>query len=211
MNSLLLQNFTETDFAPIDLSIDWISQQNLILASYESLEHYINKQLSVAKKPFGIGGFLEKRSIYQSSPHFNSSEKERNIHLGIDIWGPSDTPISMPFDGIIHSFAFNGEIQDYGATIITYHQALENCPYLLFGHLSRKDLEHIEVGIPVKKGMTIGHLGDRHDNGGWPPHLHIQVIVDIKDHFGDYPGVCSEVDLAYYKTQVLDPKPYIFK
>ncbi len=35
------------------------------------------------------------------------------------------------------------------------------------------------------------------ENGGWPPHLHFQVILDLFDEQGNYPGVCraSEWDV----------------
>ena len=43
------------------------------------------------------------------------------------------------------------------------------------------------------------------ENGDYPPHLHFQIILDIENFYGDYPGVCSENDLKYYSQNCPDP------
>jgi murein DD-endopeptidase MepM/ murein hydrolase activator NlpD len=70
--------------------------------------------------------------------------------------------------------------------------------YSLYGHLSRKSLEGLTVGMPVKKDEQIATLGDNTENGQWPPHLHFQLMFDMEGKFGDYPGVCkySEMESA---------------
>jgi len=35
--------------------------------------------------------------------------------------------------------------------------------------------------------------------------LHFQIIKDIKDYKGDYPGVCAAKDLKYYKNNCPNP------
>jgi hypothetical protein len=35
----------------------------------------------------------------------------------------------------------------------------------------------------------VAHLGDWHDNGGWAPHLHLQVIADLLGQHGNFFGV----------------------
>ena len=41
--------------------------------------------------------------------------------------------------------------------------------------------------------------------GGYAPHLHFQVIKEIGDNFGDFPGVCSKHEMEYYKQICPDP------
>jgi murein DD-endopeptidase MepM/ murein hydrolase activator NlpD len=57
-----------------------------------------------------------------------------------------------------------------------------------------ESLDYLHVGKVFIKGEVIGTIGDNKINGGWPPHLHFQIISDMLDKKGDYPGVCSLVD-----------------
>jgi murein DD-endopeptidase MepM/ murein hydrolase activator NlpD len=42
-------------------------------------------------------------------------------------------------------------------------------------------------GQVVKKGEIIATLGNITENGGWPPHLHFQIMRYILDWEGDFP------------------------
>jgi hypothetical protein len=56
-----------------------------------------------------------------------------------------------------------------------------------------------------KKGEIIGYIGDYNENGTWPPHLHFQIIEDLRNQIGDYPGVASEAESDFYLTNCPDP------
>tara|TARA_R110002110_G_scaffold60312_3_gene169896 strand:+ start:464 stop:673 length:210 start_codon:yes stop_codon:yes gene_type:complete len=51
----------------------------------------------------------------------------------------------------------------------------------------------------------IATLGDANINGDYPPHLHFQIIKDIQEYFGDYPGVCSEKYLEFFRVNCPNP------
>ena len=70
--------------------------------------------------------------------------------------------------------------------------------------MSAKDL-HFQAGDKIKAGEIFCSFGEPAENGNWPPHLHFQVIADIGNYFGDYPGVCSEKDRDYYLENCPDP------
>ena len=78
--------------------------------------------------------------MYARSSLFGSDsieqEEPRRLHLGVDIWGKEGTEIFAPLDGIVHSFAFNDNFGDYGATIILLHQQEGRQFFTLYGHLS---------------------------------------------------------------------------
>ncbi|HWQ15370.1 MAG TPA: aminotransferase class III-fold pyridoxal phosphate-dependent enzyme [Roseiflexaceae bacterium] len=61
--------------------------------------------------------------------------------------------------------------------------------YTLYGHLDGWALEHLALGQPVVPGQRIGSVGPPALNGDWPPHLHVQIILDLLDLEQDYPGV----------------------
>jgi 4-aminobutyrate aminotransferase-like enzyme len=50
-------------------------------------------------------------------------------------------------------------------------------------------LQHARPGQIIKKGDVIGWIGDETVNGGWVPHLHLQLITDMLEKQGDFPGV----------------------
>ncbi|MBL0357600.1 MAG: peptidoglycan DD-metalloendopeptidase family protein [Chitinophagaceae bacterium] len=151
---------------------------------------YINKKLSEANAAYGIGGYNEDRVLYKRSEHFDCNEK-RTIHLGIDIWGPAGTKVYTPVGGMVHSFAFNNHFGDYGATIILQHQLDTIVFHTLYGHASLKDIEQLHEGQYISRGEVLAHFGEPAENGDWPPHLHFQIIEDMRIKEGDYPGVCS--------------------
>jgi murein DD-endopeptidase MepM/ murein hydrolase activator NlpD len=82
--------------------------------------------------------------------------------------------------------------------------------YSLYGHLENKDLVQLEVGAPITRGQLLCHLGEPHENGGWPPHLHFQLIRDMQGFQGDYPGVCSLRDINFYANNCPDPAGFSF-
>jgi murein DD-endopeptidase MepM/ murein hydrolase activator NlpD len=114
----------------------------------------------------------------------------RRLHLGIDIWGPAGTKVMAPLQGIVHSFAFNNNDSDYGATLILTHNLDGTGFHTLYGHISLNSIKNLYEGQRVAKGEVIAEFGMRFENGNWPPHLHFQVIADMQDWKGDYPGVC---------------------
>ncbi len=115
----------------------------------------------------------------------------RRLHLGVDIWGPADTPVYAPLPATVHSFAFNSAYGDYGATLILQHEMEGIIFHTLYGHLSLKSIEDKREGQTIENGEWIATFGEPAENGHWPPHLHFQIIIDMKEAKGDYPGVCA--------------------
>jgi hypothetical protein len=68
-----------------------------------------------------------------------------------------------------------------------------------------EDMAEIDEGMPVAAGDLLCHLGNSDENGGWPPHLHFQLIRDLQGYRGDYPGVCAKRDVAFYAENCPDP------
>jgi murein DD-endopeptidase MepM/ murein hydrolase activator NlpD len=161
------------------------------IASTESFAHYINETLETNGCRYGIGGYAEHRTLYARSKHFDSDEEPRRLHLGTDIWGATGTKVMSPLDGIVHSFAFNNEDSDYGATIILTHNIDGFSFQTLYGHLSLNSIKNLHEGKHITAGQVFTEFGMRFENGNWPPHLHFQIILDIQNWQGDYPGVCK--------------------
>lgn len=112
-----------------------------------------------------------------------------------------------PVDLTIHSKRFNDNYLDYGGAIIT--KVNNNGPYLLFGHVSVNSLDKVIVNQQINRGQIIAELGDESENGGWPPHLHFQIILDIENYKGDYPGVVNENRLSFYTKNCPNPSSFV--
>ncbi len=198
--------FQQQDYLAIDLSVENEELKRIDLTSPEAMQQYIQDQLAHSAKKVAFGGYLEKRNLYKRSEHFSAvTTDERNIHIGMDIWAPADTSIQSPLEGKIHSFQNNINFGDYGPTIILEHLVQGIQFYTLYGHLSLASLDELKVGQQVEKGQKIAELGAPKINGDYAPHLHFQVIKNMQQKTGDYPGVCSKNNLVFYAENCPDP------
>ena len=164
---------------------------------------YINNELQRTNSRYAVGGYDENRTVYRKSELFDGTEP-RTVHLGIDVWGAAGTKVYAPLGGLVHSFALNNDFGDYGATIILQHQLDTKVFYTLYGHLRSSDLSQLKEGKYIIRGDTIGHFGEPKENGDWPPHLHLQVIEDMRVKKGDYPGVCALSEREKYLANCPD-------
>jgi len=205
--SVLNSSFSKDDYVKLDLSSNNIDLRTFDLSSSEILDDYITGYRIKNKAKIAYGGYLEKRNIYNRSSHFKPENKnnERNIHLGLDLWLETESPIFAPLDGIVHSCKNNENFGDYGPTIILKHVYEQINFYTLYGHLSIESISDLMVGQQITKGQLLATLGTPEINGDYAPHLHFQIIKDIENYIGDYPGVCSEDSLDFYAENCIDP------
>ena len=71
-------------------------------------------------------------------------------------------------------------------------------------HLSLLDIAQLSEGSYIIRGQVIGHFGEPRENGNWPPHLHFQIIKDMRVMKGDYPGVCTLSEREKYLSNCPD-------
>lgn len=190
-------------FAEIDLSVNNNGLPNTENAG--GFEDFIDSYLYKHNAVVVFGGYNEQRNLYKRSEIFNGNSEERNIHIGMDLWTKAGTPVLAALGGKIHSFDYNAGIGNYGPTIILEHQISQQQFYTLYGHLSLESISEIGIGETYSAGQQLATLGDASVNGDYAPHLHFQIIKDIQDNFGDYPGVCSKTDLTFYLENCPDP------
>ena len=211
-NKSLLHPMFEPDLTPantcmLDLSAANPEITNLDFRNVQELNNYVFGK--IASKVYGYGGYMEDREVYRRSPVFDVSPGEsRSIHLGIDVWTQARKPVMAPLDATIHSFQDNNSYGDYGPTIILQHQLEETTFYTLYGHLTADSLDGLFEGKKIEKGMEFCRVGNFPDNGDWPPHLHFQVIADMKGRKGDYFGVSSKAEQEIYRE--ICPDPVVF-
>jgi len=193
--------------AELDFSKENSTFPPSLFANTEAFEKAVESVLQQSGARYGYGGYAEHRSIYDTVSHFGYAKggESRTLHLGVDIWGAAGTPVMASFGGLVHSLAFNNHLGDYGATVILSHQMEDRIFYTLYGHLALSDIDNLRKGIYLVAGETFAHFGNSTENGGWPPHLHFQVIEHIGNYEGDYPGVCRYSERMAWLANSPDP------
>ncbi len=168
----------------------------------------INNALKAASAKIAVGRYLEPRLLYASDLfEYDDFEREsRTIHLGMDLFTEAGNRVVAPLGGEVFLFCDNKAPLDYGPLVVLRH--LTNAGeefYSLFGHLARTSLEGLSVGQRIETGEPFATLGQPHENGGWPPHLHIQLIIDLLELGTDFPGVCRASQVSIWQQFSLDP------
>jgi murein DD-endopeptidase MepM/ murein hydrolase activator NlpD len=198
-------DFTKTLPVIFDLSISSGEMEGIDLNNIEKFTKHIFSVLRRQDTQVGIGRYAEDRMIYRYRSLFKGRDENRSIHLGIDLFVEPGTKISTPLPAEVHSFANNQIHGDYGPTIILRHQ-LENVTFFtLYGHLSTQSLAGQHSGRRFAAGEVFARIGETQENGGWPPHLHFQIITDMGQWKGDFPGVTSPSLLERYLQLCPDP------
>lgn len=198
-------DLSEGEPAIFDFSAANTDLEHFPLNDVAELTEYLFERIVTHELPVGIGQYNEDRVLYRHSPLFDGDTERRSIHLGIDLFVPGGTPVSAPLDARIHSFADNDRLGDYGPTVILEHSLDGVGFHTLYGHLSRESLEPLAHGMDIAAGEPVGFVGEHHENGGWPPHLHFQIITDLLGNSGDFPGVAAPSERARWLELSPDP------
>ena len=209
------------DTLHLDLSVSslWIENE----AAFNDLTYFqykIERLQEANPHKIIAGGYLEPRPLYTSEDYdiqSNEGPISRCVHLGVDFWLPSKTPVHALLDGrVVMALDRKGE-KEYGGFVVLEHQIDAMHFYTLYGHLDPESIAAHKVGDALKKDSLIGLLGNKENNGNWAPHLHFQILLDLLDYTEDFPGVqtyqeqdlwadlCPDPNLLF-KSEELKPK-----
>ena len=156
----------------------------------------------------GIGRFLEPRAFYLTDTFAGREgdpRERRTIHLGIDLFEQPGALVRAPLAGRVKSVRDNDTRLDYGPTVILEHEGPAGPFWTLYGHLQRASVANLDPGDPVEAGQTIARVGPYPENGDWPPHLHFQIMTDLLDFEGEFPGVALPRERSVWASFSPDP------
>jgi len=173
------------------------------------LTQKIFSEIKQAGADFGVGRYDEPRSLY-TSPLFGASSdstaERRTIHLGIDLFVEPGTPVRAPLDGVVHIVANNSAPMDYGPLVILQHETGDDEKFFtLYGHLTTDTLSSLRAGQHIAHGRQFARVGSSDENGGWAPHVHFQIILDLLELGADFPGVAYASQRAVWTSLSPDP------
>lgn len=167
------------------------------------------QKMEAAHALIGIGRYDEARLLYTGAVFGGdspASTDRRTIHLGLDLFVEPGSSICAPLDGSVHLLAENKAPLDYGPLVILRHATSDGEElFTLYGHLTRETLQDLKPGQIIAKGEVFARVGSLHENGGWPPHLHFQVILDLLDGGADFPGVARASERSVWTSLSPDP------
>ena len=187
-----------------------------VFAREGTAEAWVEGRIAAAGATVGVGRYGEARLLYDD-PAFaapgNDGPESRTVHLGLDLFAPAGTPVHAPLAGTVLSAVDNDRPLDYGPTVILRHLTGDGTGFhTLYGHLDHPTLEHLTPGRQVGAGEVLGWLGNASVNGGWPPHLHVQVIALDPLHEmstapapGNFPGVALHRLRTVWESVLPDP------
>jgi 4-aminobutyrate aminotransferase-like enzyme/Ser/Thr protein kinase RdoA (MazF antagonist) len=174
-----------------------------------SMTPRIKSVMRAADAAVAVGLYNEPRSVYTSSlfaPSSNPTDERRTIHLGIDLFADPGTAVSTPSDATIYGFADNRAALHYGPVVILKHLMTGDLEFFtLYGHLSPESIASLRVGDRISAGQSFARIGTAAENGGWTPHLHFQIILDLLDLSTDFPGVALPSQRDVFTSLSPDP------
>jgi len=203
---LMGQDLREVTVGPLSVAESTYPQNPFHLESEEALN--IGQEFEDTDKLW-LGRWGEPRLLYTESAFRNGPWKasdRRTVHLGIDVFAPAGTPLYAPHEGIVEVVENRDTYLDYGGMIILRHETPEGAPfYTLFGHLDPEIVQRWHTGDTLAKGEEFARLGCSDSNGGWRPHVHIQLALSLDGMSHDWPGVADPDEIALWESICPNP------
>jgi 4-aminobutyrate aminotransferase-like enzyme/murein DD-endopeptidase MepM/ murein hydrolase activator NlpD len=195
---LLGRPLAEGDVDVLDLSI-----ASPLLADPEQIDRLLAARL--APGSVAVGRWDEARLVYTSAQFATDGGERRTIHLGVDLFAAPGESVHAPLDGEVHSVADNRKPLDYGPTVMMRHRLGDAEFVTLYGHLSRDSIAGLAPGQRIAAGRAFARIGSQSENGGWPPHVHFQLVTDDLGLRGDFPGVAPPSQARVWRALSPDP------
>ncbi|MEO0574070.1 MAG: aminotransferase class III-fold pyridoxal phosphate-dependent enzyme [Pseudomonadota bacterium] len=155
-----------------------------------------------------LGRYGEPRLVYGAPFYWagkHLASDRRSVHIAIDVFLPAGTLVHAPLDAIVHSADVCDAAYDYGGLVVLRHETDAGDPFFsLYGHLTHASAAALTEGQEIAAGEAFASLGTPDENGGWPPHIHLQ--LGITDRPGpDWPGVVDPDEWPFMQRVFPDP------
>lgn len=215
---LLGERLEELPLVLLDLSVgSTLLGADPAAVATQALTERIDAELARTCARVAVGRYDEPRMLY-TSPAFGSQEaagaectaERRTVHLGVDLFVPAGTPLFTPLPAKVHCVAVNEGAKDYGPLVILGHETDQGLPFFsLYGHLDPEVAGRLTPGQVLAAGSLLARTGAPPVNGDWPPHPHVQWILDPLELDERFPGVAYASQREVWKALSPDPGPLL--
>jgi 4-aminobutyrate aminotransferase-like enzyme/Ser/Thr protein kinase RdoA (MazF antagonist) len=192
----------------IDLGVEALAAAGVDPDDLAALSGYVFGRMEERGARYGIGRYRERRPINGGPQFLLASGDRRDLHLGIDIYVPPGEQIFAPLAGTVTGIEDRGP-GDYGPVVLLAHATDDPRPgtpfWTLYGHLDREVLGRLAIGQRVAPGELVGRVGSPAENGGWPPHLHVQLLTHTLEEGCAVFGVAAAGALDVWESVSPDP------
>ncbi|WP_051897641.1 aminotransferase class III-fold pyridoxal phosphate-dependent enzyme [Sciscionella sediminilitoris] len=166
----------------------------------------IARQRAAGAATLSIGRYREDRVVYRSAAFASAQGERRSVHMGIDVFAAAGAEVFSPFAGTVAAAEFRGADYDYGGVLLLEYRTGSGTPFwLLVGHLDRESVTGIRAGQGIGRGERIGRVGAAGENGGWPPHIHVQLFTTLLGRSTDLPGAVRPSEVDVWESICPDP------
>lgn len=205
----LFPTIAKNEVHPLDLSVSskWIGHRT-DFNDLDLFQFKIDRLQQRHPHKIVAGGYLEPRVLYTSTTYDkigNYGRESRSVHLGVDFWLPTYTPVHALFNGEVIVAANRVGEKEYGGLVILKHSFEGLDFFSLYGHNTPESALRLQVGDLIKKGEKVCELASYPDNGNWAPHLHFQLMLSILGHNDDFPGVAYLRQKEVWQSICPDP------
>lgn len=169
---------------------------------------------------WSYGGYAEDRSGVLYGTYL--AARSKFIHLGVDCFVDAHTPVALCRDAkVLHVYHEDDADVGWGTRVIVELADTFPAMTMIYGHLKRALAPHVRLNRVLRAGTIIAEVGDEHENGNLPPHLHIQALTKRKflqllrdKKLTDRRGALDGYATQRYAKRMLracpDPLPYIY-
>lgn len=165
--------------------------------------------VSITTADVWLGYYNEPRLVYTDNAFRQGPWKasdRRTVHLGVDVFASSGTKIHAPLDGVVCVVENRQASLDYGGLVVLQHATPSGDGfYSLYGHLNPDVCQKLNQGQKLKAGDVFAELGTQEKNGGWAPHLHLQLAMGINGLGTNWPGVANPDERDFWNAQCPNP------
>jgi len=154
----------------------------------ETVDNWLEFAHKLLGCDYSYGGYLENRSTLWRGHYHKPGEM---IHLGVDLNVPEGEIVAMPTWGkLVYSFNDPDQNSGWGGKLIF------ECDqgYLLFGHL--KNIPN-DIGTIYSPDQYVGVVAEAKCNGGWVPHLHVQLMKEFNPNVDGYGPLYAGIENDY--------------
>ena len=159
------------------------------------------------------GGWLEPRPDMHRGTYLEGEKLW--LHLGVDVNIDVGTEVRALADGpIVYAATDAPLVGGWGYHVIQIIEFRSRPHALIYAHLAQTPLASVSSNI--SKGAALGAIGAPYENGGWFPHVHLQLFADVaaitnwKKFSNDMDGYGTLNDRDAWAETCPDPTPLIF-